>query len=313
MGFPVKDSPARAPDPEHLKAVWSQASDKARVHAVNSLEGIADDLTGLPFTLQDVKSEDGETPPPTTAAAPSRMSLHDVTRAFQQVPSSSSTTAPQRSAPLSPPSVSGPVARPPSFQYSLPPTNPNMQPPYVAYPSPMMSHSPSPTLVYPTSPGPGRMPVNGHSPMFSQPLWMPLSAPAQVHSMMRPVPSPYPGQIMQYPSSNGGPSMYAHHPQPNMQNPTSHQQPGAPQVRGRGIPPMSPALQHTTVSHPMYPNSPVLMQAATYMTPASTGRGQLRNDTPGHSPMQHVPSGHHPSPHLGYSPVPPTSFTRSNW
>jgi len=201
--------------PEHLKAVWSQASDKARVHAVNSLEGIADDLTGLPFTLQDVKSEDGETPPPTSSAAPSRMSLHDVTRAFQQVPSSSSSTASQRSAPLSPPLANGPVARPPSFQYTLPPQNPGIQPSYVAYSSLLMTHSPSPTLVYPsTSPVPSRMPVNGHSPMFSQPLWMPLSGLLIKACMMRPVPSPFPGQMMPYPSHSGGPSMYAPHAQP---------------------------------------------------------------------------------------------------
>jgi len=247
------------------------------------------------------------------------MSLHDVTRAFQQVPSSSSSSssAPQRSAPLSPSSASGPVARPSSFQYSLPPHNASMRPSYVAYPPPMISHSPSPTLVYPNaSPVPGRMPVNGHSPMFSQPLWMPLSAPPnQTQGMMRPVPSPYPGQMMPYPPSSAGPAMYAHHPQTNMQNPTS-QQNGA---RGRGIPPMSPAMQHATAPHaPMYPGSPVLMHAPglqghSYMSPVPAGRGQLRNDTPGHSSMQHVPPGHQPSPHPGYSPVPPTSFARPTW
>jgi serine/arginine repetitive matrix protein 2 len=248
------------------------------------------------------------------------MSLHDVTRAFQQVPSSSSSTASQRSAPLSPPLANGPVARPPSFQYSLPPQNPGIQPSYVAYSSPMMTHSPSPTLMYPsTSPVPSRMPVNGHSPMFSQPLWMPLSGPPnQTHAMMRPVPSPFPGQMMPYPSHSGGPSMYAPHAQPNMQNPTS-QQTGVPQTRGRGIPPMSPAMQHAAPPHAsMYPGSPVLMHAPgihgqSYMSPIPAGRGQLRNDPPSHLPMQHAPSGHHPSSHPGYSPIPPTSFARPNW
>jgi serine/arginine repetitive matrix protein 2 len=280
------------------------------VHSVNSLEGIADDLTGLPFTLQDVKSEDGETPPPTSSAAPSRMSLHDVTRAFQQVPSSSSSAAPQRSTPLPPSSGSGPVARPPSFhQYSVPPSNPGMRPSYATYSSPIMSHSPSPTLVYPGSPVPGRMPLNG-SPMFSQPVWMSLPPPNQTHAMMRPV--PYPGQMMSYPPP-GGASLYAHHPQSNMQNPVS-QQTGTPQGRGRGMPPMSPAMPHAAAPHvPMYPGSPVLMHVPSvhghsYMSP--TGRGQIRNDVPGHSPMQ--PSGHHPTPHPGYTPVPPASFTRPN-
>ena len=70
--------------------------------AVNSLEGIADDVTGLPFALQDVKSEDRETLA-INSTAPSRMSLHDVTRAFQQVPSSSSRIGPQLSARPNPP------------------------------------------------------------------------------------------------------------------------------------------------------------------------------------------------------------------
>jgi hypothetical protein len=241
------------------------------------------------------------------------MSLHDVTRAFQQVPSSSSSAVPPRSTPLSPSSGSGPVARPPNFQYSLPPSNPNMRPSFATYPSPMISHSPSPTLMYPSSPVPGRMPVNGHSPMFSQqPVWVPLSAPPN-QSMMRAVPSPYPGQMMPYPSPGGGP-IYAHHPQPNMPNSVS-QQTGAPQGRGRGMPPMSPAMQHAS---PMYPGSPVLMHAPgmhvhSYMSPVAAGRGQIRNDAPGHSPMQHAPSVHHPASHPGYPPIPPASFTRPNW
>jgi hypothetical protein len=99
------------------------------------------------------------------------------------------------------------------------------------------------------------MPVNG-SPMFSQPVWMSLPPPNQTHAMMRPV--PYPGQMMSYPPP-GGASLYAHHPQSNMQNPVS-QQTGAPQGRGRGMPPMSPAMPHAAAPHvPMYPGSPVLM------------------------------------------------------
>lgn len=324
LSFPLKDSPARAPDPEHLKAVWSQASDKARVHAVNSLEGIADDLTGLPFTLQDVKSEDGETPPPTGSTIPSRMSLHDVTRAFQQVPPSSSNSSTQRPVPLSPSSASGPVARPPNFAYSLPPPNPNMRPSYAAYPSPIMSHTPSPTLMYShvmaPSPVPSRMPVNGHSPMFNQPLWMPLPAPpAQAHGgMMRPVPSPYPPQMIAYPPP-GGPSVYTSHPPPNVQSPGSQPNGSAPS-RGRGLPPMSPAVQHIAAAQaPLYPGSPVMMHNHSYMSPVPAGRGQLRNDPAGQPPMQHPPSvshpvSHpHPPPHIGYTPVPPASFVRSNW
>ena len=86
----AKESPSRPPDPEHLKAVWSQTANNG-LHPVNSLEGIADDLQ-LGFTLQEVKSEDGATPPPSLPPQPSRMSLSDVTRAFQTVPSSGSTS-----------------------------------------------------------------------------------------------------------------------------------------------------------------------------------------------------------------------------
>lgn len=313
-----KDSPARAPDPEHLKAVWSQASNKSRVHSVNSLEAIADDLTGLPFTLQDVKSDDGETPPPSSSVVASRMSLHEVTRAFQQVPSSSSSSnaTTQRSTPLSPPPSNGTVTRPPTFAYPVPSPNPNMRPQYAGYPSPM-SHSPSPTMIYP-SPVPGRMSVNGHSPMYSAPpLWVPLppSSTQQHPGMMRPMASPYPGQMMPYPSPGAGPSMYVQHHQPNMQSP-GPQQPGAGQGRGRGMmPPMSPAMQHAAAHSPMYHGSPVLMHASPmhghpYMSPVPAGRGQLRNDQSSPSTIQHA---HSPHPHPGYTPVPQTSFMRPNW
>jgi hypothetical protein len=97
------------------------------------------------------------------------------------------------------------------------------------------------------------------------------------------------------------------------------QQTGIPQARGRGMPPMSPAMQHAAAPHtPMYSGSPALMHAPgmhghSFMSPVSAGRGQLRTDGPGHSPMQHAPPGHHPSPHLGYTAVPPTSFARPSW
>lgn len=297
--------------------MWSQPSGKSRGHAVNSLEGIADDLTGLPFTLQDVKSEDGETPPPSNnSAIPSRMSLHDVTRAFQQVPSSSSSNdMTQRATPLSPPPTSSSVPRQPNFVYPAPSPNPNARPHYGGYPSPMMSHSPSPTMVYP-SPVLGRMPMNGQPPMFNAPPgWIPghPSQPQQHPGMMRPMGSPYPAQMMAYPSP-GGPSMYVHHQPPNIQN-QGPQQPGAGQGRGRGMmPPMSPAMQHVAAHNPMYPGSPVMMHPPPmpghpYMNPMPAGRGQLRNDHPGASPIQHTPPHSQP----GYTPVPSASFGRPGW
>ncbi|KAJ7071535.1 hypothetical protein C8F01DRAFT_439702 [Mycena amicta] len=288
LGGSGKDA-SRGPDPEHLKAVWSQSSNKAT--PVNSLEGIADDLTAIPFTLQEVKSEDGGTPPPTTttSTASSRMSLHDVTRAFQQVPASSSSSNVR--APISPPSTSAPVARPPpaSYPYPLPPPpNQMLRPTYSPY-SPMMG-SQTPSVIYPMAPSPvpGRVPMNGHAPLYSQPVWM-----AQNPNMMRP---PYP-QLLPYPTPGGTP-MYAPQPQPMQGQP---QQPNGP--RGRGIPPQNV----------MYPASPILMHAPPmpvgYMT---MGRGQMRNDN-GHQPMQqqqhHPPSGHTP----GFNPVSSTSFVRPAW
>lgn len=322
----AKESPARAPDPEYLKAVWSQPPDKAPVPAVNSLEGIADDLTALPFTLQDVKSEDGETPPPTSASnAPSKMSLHDVTRAFQQVPTSSNNVVRSSSA-LPSSSAGGPISRPSNYAYGpVHPPSIGIRPPYY---SPMMAHSPSPTLVYPPavpSPAP-RVPVNGHSPMFGggQPIWVPLQ-PSQSHSgAVRPVASPYPTQLMAYPPPNGVPSMYGPPPLPH--GAQSPQMNGAAQSRPRNMPMMSPVMHSATPSHAnhsMYAGSPVMMHALPmishgpqpYMT-VPAGRGQGRPDgMPGMSSMQQSHSAPQPSPpHTTiYSPAQPLPYARPSW
>lgn len=317
----AKESPARAPDPEHLKAVWSQPSDKALVHAVNSLEGIADDLTALPFTLQDVKSEDGETPPPTSAAnVPSKMSLHDVTRAFQQVPPSSNSTT-RSSSTLPSSSAAGPISRPSNYTYSpVHPSNMNARPPFPF--SPMMAHPPSPTpLVYPP-PSPAPRGPNGHSPMFGggQPIWVPL--PSQSHSgAVRPVTSPYPTQLMAYPSPNGVPSMYGPPPMPHgSQSPPQIN--GAAQPRPRNMPVMSPVLHPATPSHAnhsMYAGSPVIMHAVPMMAGPQpymtvTGRGQGRPDgMPGMSPMQQTHSAPQPSHATMYSPAQPLPYGRPSW
>ena len=316
--LPIKESPARAPDPEHLKAVWSQTSNKAGLHAVNSLEGIADDLTALPFTLQDVKSEDGETPPPSLPSAPSRMSLHEVTRAFQQVPTSSSTpNPPPHRASFSPPSTHAPVARPTTavnYPYS-PAAQNNMRPAYVPYPSQMMNHSPGPIIYHPmaSSPVPSRMQVNGHTPLYSQPMWMTLPGPSpQGHSnMMRPVPSPYPPQMMAYSSAG-----YAPQPPSNMMPTTPQGQNGG---RGRGMPVMSPVMSHAH-AHPgsaMYTSSPVMLHAVQapqnhgYM-PIPTGRGQPRTENGQMSNSQPPHNTHHLQQHGGFSSG-PNSFAGPAW
>nr|GAT49731.1 predicted protein [Mycena chlorophos] len=256
------------PDPEHLKAVWSSSSNKAA--AVNSLEGIADDLTAIPFTLQDVKSEDGGTPPPTaatTSAAPSRMSLHDVTRAFQQVPTSSNSS--NIRPPISPPSTSAPVARPvPNASYPYPLPAPAMRPNYGPY-SPIQAQS----VMYPMPPNP-RVPMNGHAPLYSQPVWMAAAPPSA--NMMRPA---YP-QLFPYPTPAGTP-MFS---------------PAAPQPNGARA--------------PMYPPSPILMQTPPPMPVGymPMGRGQMRNDNT--HPQQ--PPNPMPSPG-GFNPVSPASFVRPTW
>lgn len=248
--LPVKESPSRIPDPELLKAVWSQTSDQSNLPSVNSLEGIADDMSGVPFTIQDVKSEDGETPPPT---APSRMSLHDVTRAFQQVPSSSSGSPPKTTAAVSRPQgtfpanstpLSAPAPGRPSYTPFLP-ASANSQPP------------PNNQVYAQQLPQQARM-----TPMYGGPLWMPMpppNLPQQGHAPgMRPMQgpftpgSPYPGQMMAYPGP-GTPPMYhmTPAPQPNGQNRGVH-----------GMPMMSPVLNHAS-AHAMYhPGSPAMMHAS---------------------------------------------------
>ncbi|KAJ7597636.1 hypothetical protein C8J56DRAFT_851966 [Mycena floridula] len=299
----TKESPARGPDPEHLKAVWSQTSTKSEMQPVNSLEGIADDLTAIPFTLQDVKSEDGETPPP---SLPSRMSLHDVTRAFQQVPSSSSSSSSSLRPTISPPSTTAPVARPPTATpYAYPvPTNQNFRPTYAPYPGQMMGHSPGP-MMYPMngSPIPARMPINGHPQMYPQQVWMPLpnSTPQNPMGMMRPMPSPYPGHLLPYPSPGSQP-MYMPQLAPNMQN---GQQNGTPN-RGRGM--NSAAMMSPLNAHagpvPMYASSPVLMHA---------GRVQpVRNDSHPGQQQQQQPSNQHSQPYNGALQQ-SNSFGRPAW
>ena len=318
LSMPLKESPARGPDPEHLKAVWSQTSNKSGLHSVNSLEGIADDLTALPFTLQEVKSEDGETPPPSVPAAPSRMSLHEVTKAFQQVPSSSSSSTSHRTPPITAP----PTARPPNYAYTLPPPPLNtIRPSYGAYPSPMLSHSPSPGVMYPhpmaSSPVPNRMPVNGHNPVYNQPMWMSMAGPSpQSHgNMMRPITSPYPAQLMPYPSP-GTPAMYASQSPASMQN-NSQQQTDGQANRDRSMSLMSPVMPHAAPT--MY-GSPVLMHAPVMPVPQShgympiqNGRGQVRADS-GHMPMQqHPQQSNYLLPQSSYNSVTSPSFVRSPW
>lgn len=308
----MKESPVRQPDPEQLKLLWSQTSEKVDVPVVNSLEGIADDLPSVPFTLQEVKSEDGETPPPTgsNGPGPSRMSLHDVTRAFQLVPpppagSITGKGSPQSAAVQSTTSGS---ARHLAFSPHVQPVQSTVGgPAYPAYHSPMLSHSPAPTLMYPHPIAPNHM-MGGPSPQYPQPMWIPMAGPGgqTPGGVMRPLPSPYPthASYMPYPS----PGAYAPQSQPGPPGP-----PNGAQNRSRSGPPagLSPNLSHSRAPGPvpMYQGSPVLVHPQVMHLPPSypgampAGRGV---------PMQ----ASHPTqaPHAGgYTPTTHAPYVRPPW
>jgi serine/arginine repetitive matrix protein 2 len=283
----VKDLTARPPDPEHLKAVWSQVSEKSNAPTSNSLKAIADDLTAIPFTLQDVKSEDGGTPPPRPGSGGSSrtMSLQDVTRAFQ-VPSAPAAQQPSSSSPQS----NAPQANRPSYGYT-PPAAPNaipqqqqQQPMYSPYPPPIMTA----TGGYSPQPSPGARPMmqNGHA-AYPQPMWIPMgSAPPTPGAGARPRHSPY-----------GAPMMYA----PPGYAPAVHS-PLAGAGRGRGMPLPMPQMPMP----PMYGGSPVQMHG--YPSPLTPGQGP---------PMQLMPHGV-PSPRpapAAASPYgqPPAQYARAPW
>ncbi|OCH96653.1 hypothetical protein OBBRIDRAFT_765594 [Obba rivulosa] len=319
--FSSKESPSRAPDPEHLKAVWSQASAKTELPSINSLEGIADDLITVPFSLQDVKSEDGETPPPSGSGPSSRMSLHDVRRAFQQVPSSSASSA---SRGTSLPSVTSPTnsstaRQQPTFAFSPPMHGANLRPAYPSYPSPLLSHSPPMMYPHPMTASPVPRPMVAASPSYGQHVWVQVPGPQVPGGMMRPPTSPYPAQLLPYPSPGGPVPVYAPPPS-SMQTPTSQQPNGIP-ARAHAMPMMSPIMQPTHSNHGMYAGSPVLMHAPpvpVMSVPANHGyhttaglqphQGQARRTFENHSgvPVQH-------SQHPSYSTIPPNSFVRPNW
>ncbi|KAJ4487083.1 hypothetical protein C8J55DRAFT_558163 [Lentinula edodes] len=184
LGIAVKESLVRRSDPEHLKVVSSQTSNQRGLLPVNSSDGIMDDLPTVPFTSQDVKSEDGQTPPRRTVAS-CRMSFHDVTRAFQEVPSSLSISSYRPT--ISPPSMTVPVPRPtPTYKYHTTPAQPpnqNARPPYPYRPPSMVSHSSAPGAMFShPSPVPNRMQVRGQ-PLYS-PVWMRLQNPNAQSSPM---------------------------------------------------------------------------------------------------------------------------------
>lgn len=276
LNVPIKDAGSvRVPDPEHLKAVWSQPN-KAAGNSVNSLQDIVDDLATVNFSIQDVKSEDGETPPSTLPTTASRMSLHEVTKAFQKVPSSSppsnsSTTLNRNPTLMSPPlSSDTPCTRSPYSYSPMSPTN------AMRVPQPLYDYSsqpPSQAVIYShqvsSSPVASRLGVNGHGPPSMRvysgpPLWIPPgpSGPGNPGAVMRPVLSPYPTHMVPFATPSYG------HPMGGMG--TGQPQPavgtngGGGGGRGRGVPMhLSPAMPHAHAqAHPgaaMYVTSPAMM------------------------------------------------------
>jgi len=316
----VKESPVRQPDPEQLKLLWSQTSEKADVPGVNSLEGIADDLPSVPFTFQEVKSEDGETPPPTgsNGPGPSRMSLHDVTRAFQQVPPPPAGSITGKASPQSPAvqSITSGSLRHPAFTvHAGQPMHSAVGGPaaYSAYPSPILSHSPAPTLMYPHPIAPSHM-MGGHSAQYPpQPMWIPMPPGGQTPAGgMRPLPSPYPGHAsyMPYPSPGG----YASQTGPPGPPPNGAQNRSRPPAGGP-VTGLSPNLSHSRApgTVPMYhQGSPVLVHPQVmHVHPPSSYPGPMPPG--GRGVPMHAP---HPTPasHAGgYTPTTHSAYVRPPW
>ena len=263
----------------------------------------------------EVKSEDGETPPPTVSngSGPSRMSLHEVTRAFQQVPPPPAGSTTRKASPQSPAvqsSTSGSVRHPAFPPHAQAVHSAVGGTPYATYPSPMLSHSPAPTLMF-SHPMPPNHMMGAPSAQYHQPMWIHMSAPpphppgAQTPGgVVRPQPSPYPthAQYMPYPSPTG----YAASP-PGP--------PGPPPLPngGRSRPAATPAGMSPSMSHArapaMYQSSPVLVHPhpqvmhvqPSYASTMPAGRGL---------PMQ--PSHPTPAPHPGYTPATHASYVRQH-
>lgn len=285
----MRETAARLPDPEHLRVVWSQVSEKSNIPAANSLKGINDDLTAIPFSLHDVKSEDGGTPPPGSGPS-SRMSIHDVTRAFQQVPTSATSSPAQAAISLSPQS-SGAAPRRPS--YGFPSPSATSRPLYPTYPAPPTMGSP---MMYPVnmSPAPMARPmVNGHMPQYQQPMWYPvMHSPASTPGGPVIMHGPYAQPMMGYVPAGMHPGMYT--------PPVANVIPISPAGRGRGLPMVPPVV--TQISPGIYPHqsypSPV--------TPGGRGHPMLSGSHPMSSPR--AP----PSNLASFTPVPP-AYTRAPW
>lgn len=273
-----------------------------------------------------MKSEGEETPPPTAPAPPSRLSQQEVARAFQQVPESPASRAP---------SYSTNPFLPQHHRPSHPVTASHaMRPPYPPsyHPHAVMSHSPSPTLVYAGIGSPvshQRMPINGPSPPG---VWLQTSpsVPAQHGHYLRPAgaPPPPPTQVV-YPSGTApnqmmhhrmpmmahgsippsplqGGGLYAPAPAPitdmrNMQVRSPHMAPAPANVaHPHGVPMQTMTMQ--TMHHPMFSPPPpghAGQPQAMYALPVGAGRGAMvPRDMYGGYPTLPPTPGYHNTPYI---------------
>lgn len=258
------------------------------------------------------------------------MSASEVTRAFQTVPSGPSNAMTPNSmrghqlpSNMGSPIGSQRVLKPPVL--GLPPqpsVNPSApRPPYMGYPSSMISHSPSPpTLVYSHVMPNGMAPSPAASP-YGQPMWMPLQV-QQGHQMIRAQPpSPYSPSLMPYHMPGAQNGVYP--PSNGMPNPQ-----GSPATYPSAPPSqmmVSPVLPHASPAppHMMYQGSPMLVhipppggtpQPRAY-PPGAVGMGRGMPVQNPMDPRPHPPSGPPSAPaqrfpvhNPGYTPVPSQSF-----
>lgn len=301
-------SPNVAADPKNIKSLWEK-NENDLVTTENSLEGITDEPPS--FSLQDVKSDDGDepkalkvpSPPPavTSTRRPTiRMSVDDAHRAFQQVPTGPS-GAPETSSTSSygyQTQDSRPAAAQPSQQQPqtirpqypvFPPSNPVSYPQNASYMISSIGQQQQRTL------------ANGHHSLPNG------QAPSHVWMQVNPAPAPYYrphpyGQPVIYPSPSTIHSSYS----PSLSaNPLPMQVPKP--ANGIGASP------GRTVSRQGNTVTPQLLSPATAPSPMPTylpGRVTPSYYTPGPQSSQ-LPMVYPSSPAPLYSAAVPTPSSGS--
>ncbi|KAG8885431.1 hypothetical protein FRB97_001154 [Tulasnella sp. 331] len=171
---------------ERIKAMWDQAAhdgSNTENSLKNSLKGIADEAPTIPLSIQDMKSDDGDSKrdvrgspssssPSTQTDPPApRRSLLDIHRAFQVVPPANKTTPSYQTPDSYPPSHPTPMQSPNPVQTQSHPVpqpflpvqlqQPQSQPPAVTYPMQQFSQQHVPGLMWGPS---NQYPINAPNP-----------------------------------------------------------------------------------------------------------------------------------------------------